>query len=44
MLRVVYVHGNGAEHINRINDNWLAKIAKYGKPNIVRPSGRPSKR
>jgi len=31
------------DHINGMDDDWLAKIAKNGKPNILRPLGRPPK-
>jgi len=32
------------EHVNRMDDNQLAKIAKNGKPSSPRPPGRPPKR
>jgi len=30
-------------HVNRINDNWLAKIAKNGKPSISKALWTASK-
>jgi hypothetical protein len=36
----LYIH----EDVNRMNGNWLAKIAKTRKPNIVRSLERAPKR
>ncbi|KAH0954500.1 hypothetical protein HN011_012000 [Eciton burchellii] len=32
------------DHVNRMDDNRLAKIAKNGKPNTSKPPGPPSER
>jgi len=42
--KIIRWAGMKNEHVNGMDDNRLAKIAKNGKPNIVRPSGRSPKR